>query len=159
MTRKTKTSGSKFWWYVFGIIIIVNIVIVFVGLSGQSGETERDRLARLGVDAQRRGDWGAAIDFYTQAIELGPDARLYYNRGVTYLNAELLTEALNDIEQAIALEPTYAPPYRVLGDIRLQSGDQTGAAEAFSNYLDLADPQDPDYAIVETQLATLRAEQ
>lgn len=52
-----------------------------------------------------------ALDEYTAGIEAYPTAVLYANRAYTHIKLDEFGSAIEDAEQAIALDPTYAKGY------------------------------------------------
>ena len=52
-------------------------------------------------------DYEKAIDLYTKAIEIHPDAILYSNRSFAYLRREWYGYALIDAKKALEYDPRY----------------------------------------------------
>jgi len=80
--------------------------------------TESYRSATL---AFQRKDWNAAVNYLDQAIKEDPQPDLYYLQGEAYRNLDKVPEALQDYEQAISLNPRFAPPYLGRAQLRLQT--------------------------------------
>ncbi|CAI5453610.1 unnamed protein product [Caenorhabditis angaria] len=55
--------------------------------------------------------YNVAIELYTMAIEYHPTAVLYGNRSMAYLKEELYGSALEDADNAIAIDPAYIKGY------------------------------------------------
>ena len=69
-----------------------------------------------GNRAVQRGDFQAAINDYTRAIDLQPDsANAYYNRGIAYENIGEYESAIDDYTRAIEIEPNHAATYNNRG--------------------------------------------
>jgi tetratricopeptide (TPR) repeat protein len=122
---------------------------------------EAQQLTGLAQQALREGDSEGALELYRQAmqsyseaLELSPsNAEALTNRGWLYHNlalavgegseaVELEGFALEDLDQAIAAEPTYAPA-RVFRAVLAANAGQYAAAQ---DDLDAADPADiPTY--------------
>ncbi len=91
----------------------------FTGGSGNlppSMQEDGSSYARAGVQAQNRGIFGKAIEFYSLAIESGDLsrrdlARVYNNRGAAYKNMEFYDLAIDDYNTAIRLKKEYARAY------------------------------------------------
>lgn len=72
--------------------------------------------ARAGVQAQNKGVYGKAIEYYSLAIEADDLARkdlahVYNNRGAAYKNMEFYDLAIDDYSTAIRLKKDYARAY------------------------------------------------
>ena len=83
------------------------------------------------------GDYRAAIDDYSRAIDLQPDAVVYNNRGIAYRNLKDAQRAMADYRQALVLDIDYRDAYNNLG---LVLSDQSAFAEAircFNRAIDL----------------------
>jgi tetratricopeptide (TPR) repeat protein len=91
----------------------------FTGRSGelpQSMQRDGPSYALAGVQAQNRGVFGKAIEFYSLAIdsdELPREdlARVYNNRGAAYKNMKFYDLAIDDYNTAIRLKKDYARAY------------------------------------------------
>ena len=70
---------------------------------------QANKLKVQGNEALSHSNYWAAVQCYTQALELDPDnAALYSNRSVAYARHNKFAEALDDAEKAIELNPTWA---------------------------------------------------
>lgn len=57
-------------------------------------------------------NYGAAIEFYTKAIEANPNVAIYYaNRSFAHLKIECFGYALTDATEAIKLDKNYIKGY------------------------------------------------
>ncbi|KAJ2892434.1 Hsp90 cochaperone [Coemansia aciculifera] len=71
-----------------------------------------NELKAKGNEAFAAGNHEAAIDFFSQAIELDPSNHvLYSNRSASRLSLKNYTEALVDAEKAVELMPTFVKGY------------------------------------------------
>lgn len=66
-----------------------------------------------GNEAYKKGDYAAAVDLYTQAIEAGgEDLHLVYsNRAAALLAQERFEDALQDCDRVLELNPTFMKGY------------------------------------------------
>jgi type IV pilus assembly protein PilF len=80
-----------------------------------------------------------------QAANSGPvqRAQIHTERAGEYYKLGNLSVALDAAQQAVAVLPTYAPAYNMLGIIYMQLREDAKAAQAFEHALKLA-PNDPD---------------
>ncbi len=82
----------------------------------------------------KHGDVQKALADYDDLIKRNPSAMAYYGRGNVYLqlsirgNKNRLKLALADLDQAIALEPSFASPYISRAQVHTQFGDHTLAS-------------------------------
>ncbi len=116
----------------------------------------------LGSAYYRQGDLNAAIDAYEKALSIASnDADTHHNLGMVYLqrwltetpsNQEFLDNALEQINQAISLDPTLAAPYYGLGVIYQNQNEIAKAIEAYEKFLELDDGADPKATNNATQI-------
>ncbi|MBN2668601.1 MAG: tetratricopeptide repeat protein [Bacteroidales bacterium] len=66
-----------------------------------------------GNEKYLRGEYKATIKCYTKAIESDElDAEAFLNRGITFHDMGLFSEAISDFTEAINLIPNYSEAYR-----------------------------------------------
>jgi tetratricopeptide (TPR) repeat protein len=103
----------------------------------------RDYRAK-GLEAQNRGDLGAAMDFYSKAAQYDPGYAVVFNDlGVIY-------EANNDIERAeqnylqvIKIDPNFLSPYSNLAILYENQRNLAAAAQYWKKRADLGSLSDP----------------
>ncbi len=120
-------------------------VSLFLSAAASAGAMEDWQAA---YDAEMAGDLDIAIHHYSRAIRSGelPQrelARVFRGRGNTHYASGDMTEALNDFETAIRVDPTYAAALVSRGVIRHEAADYEAAITDY----DAALAQDPDYAL------------
>ncbi|WP_416771759.1 hypothetical protein ACMGT0_05440 [Pseudomonas sp. RHF3.3-3] len=120
-------------------IYLVTLVPVFalylLGLS-------YDRLMTLSTPVLV---WDEAVQYYEAQDDkqgLFGGYRVYYNLGVTYLDAGFVDLALKNIDKAITLKPKYEYAYYQRGKIYLMRGEAEAAKLEFEHAISLS----PDYA-------------
>lgn len=65
-----------------------------------------DALLQEGIEAMQRGNYQAAVDLFTQVIEIAPKfAEGYNKRATTYYLMQMYEESIADCERTIALNP------------------------------------------------------
>ena len=68
-----------------------------------------------------------AIEDITKSIEIEPRAEFRYERrGTIYFREKQLDRALTDYEQALVINPQYAPAIYARGIVKLKKGDLAG---------------------------------
>ena len=86
-------------------------------------------------------DYPRAADFLEKCIPNSPDdlqkAELYNRLGCVYMLAEDPVQAQQAFDSSIVLNAQDPMPYILRGQLRYQSGDETGAAEDAATYLNL----------------------
>jgi tetratricopeptide (TPR) repeat protein len=95
--------------------------------------------------AAAEGDPGLlrlAREHYDRAIALQPDYRYYGGLGVLLVSAEQFTQAQEQLEKALALNPDAAEVWHMLGVARLRAGRPAQAEQALRRALEI----DPDAA-------------
>jgi len=87
------------------------------------------------------GDFEAAVNDYGRAIELGPDAVTFNNRGIAYRNLKDARLAMADFRQALLMDIDYRDAYNNLGLVLSDESACEEAVRCFDRAIDL----DPDY--------------
>jgi serine/threonine protein kinase/tetratricopeptide (TPR) repeat protein len=94
--------------------------------------------SRLGVAQFAQGRFQDAVDDFTAAIRLEPDARDLVNRGRAYRALEKLAEAEADFAEAIRLDPRSAPAHFFRGELYQNAKQYAKAADDFGKAIELA---------------------
>lgn len=90
----------------------------------------------LAMVAEHSRDREAALASYQQAVEISPlDAIYRYQYGIALINANRFDEALEQLNQVIALEPHYADPYVFKGSAHEHLSQADSARLAYRMYL------------------------
>lgn len=91
-----------------------------------------------GVDAYERGDFAAAIDFFSTAIKRFPNEYLLFGfRSAALTDAIRYTQAHADASRVIELHPNRAEGYLRLGNVLVACDDFVKAKEAYLTALKL----------------------
>jgi tetratricopeptide (TPR) repeat protein len=110
----------------------------------EESSPQLENLIRRGQVYCRRGEYRAAIEAFSAAIDLAPtDPELYYQRGNALVATERYTEAIADFSQAIALRPDYADAYHNRATAYADVGDLDAALADYTQAIQL-NPSDPD---------------
>ncbi|CAM9705204.1 unnamed protein product [Phaeothamnion confervicola] len=85
--------------------------------GGLDYKTQAEEYKNSGNDAFKAGKWTEAVDWYTKAIDLDPDDRVYYsNRSAAFLKlGDAKSKALKDAEKCVELAPDWVKGYSRLG--------------------------------------------
>ncbi|MBW4440473.1 MAG: tetratricopeptide repeat protein [Plectolyngbya sp. WJT66-NPBG17] len=89
-----------------------------------------------GTRKAQSGNRNAAIEAYTQALNLNPTpanraANLYYNRGLEYANNGNIDQAFSDYNEAIRLDPALADAYFNRANLAAKRGDRSAAIKDY----------------------------
>lgn len=113
---------------------------------GKTGSPAIDLLLQRGREAIETGEIDAAIEHLTAAIDHAPDvARGYTMRAVAYSAAELVGPALDDLRQALVLEPRDFDAMALFGGILEQLDRPQDALETYRRILEI-NPMSPQAA-------------
>lgn len=108
---------------------------------------------RRGIAHRERGQVNAAINDFSQALQLMPQSGLaYYHRAYTFDMAECSEQALHDYSKAIELEPHQAVAYGSRGGMYYSQERYREARIDFHKFLDLM-PDSPDKSTIQTAIA------
>lgn len=85
-----------------------------------------------GIRKAQSGDRNAAIQAYTQGLNLSPTpanraANLYYNRGIEYANNGNIEQAISDYTEATRLDPALADAYFNRANLRVKQNNRAAA--------------------------------
>ena len=80
-----------------------------------------------------------AADYYNRALELDKtSSRAIVSKGRLYKRSTNYESAVQEFENAIKIEPGYAPAHRELGESYIKLGQLEKAKEAYKKYLELS---------------------
>ncbi len=106
------------------------------GEEGDSGEYAQPDLTTQGMFHVDSGNWQAAIDVLSEAIDQDPDdAEAYQLRALAYVELGRNELAIADANTAVELAPDTMDNYFARGLASLKSGHSAQAIDDFSRYL------------------------
>ncbi|XP_030049058.1 small glutamine-rich tetratricopeptide repeat-containing protein beta [Microcaecilia unicolor] len=120
-----------------------------LSLSDSSSSPEdlekADQLKDEGNNHMKEENYGAAVDCYTQAVELDPSNAVYYcNRAAAQSKLGNCSEAIKDCERAIAIDPNYSKAYGRMGLALAAMNKHEEAIASYQKALNL-DPENDSY--------------
>ncbi|DBA02948.1 TPA: hypothetical protein N0F65_005975 [Lagenidium giganteum] len=104
---------------------------------------EADALKVSGNEALQQFRFAAAVQLYTQSIELHPTAIYYANRAAAHMKTESYGLAIEDASAAIELDASYIKAYYRRGSAELALGHHKKAVKDFRLVVRMK-PQDKD---------------
>jgi tetratricopeptide (TPR) repeat protein len=99
---------------------------------------------RRGFIYTYQGAWTDAIADFSEVIRLQPLPGIFYNRGALYSLLEEHQKAIDDLNEALVLDSSFAAAYYVRSNSRYLLGDEEGAIADY----ELAFPAEAQTAIV-----------
>lgn len=121
-------------------LVLVAGAGVTVAYTAAARDREYQRLIAAGEAALGARQMGEAIEAFSGAIALKPDAMLaHLKRGETYRLQGDLKAALRDLRSAVELDPSATRPLEPLGDVSLALQRPEIAAERYAAYVQLDD--------------------
>jgi len=94
-----------------------------------------DDYVMLGKQALQRLDNKSAIANFEKAIDQDPNScEAHYSLGLAYHNQSLHNKSISEYEKAIALEQSFAPPYKGLAEVYEEKKDMKGAISYYEDY-------------------------
>ncbi|XP_029431969.1 small glutamine-rich tetratricopeptide repeat-containing protein beta isoform X2 [Rhinatrema bivittatum] len=113
--------------------------------SSQEDLEKADQLKDEGNNHMKEENYGAAVDCYTQAVELDPSNAVYYcNRAAAQSKLGNCSEAIKDCERAIAIDPNYSKAYGRMGLALAAMNKYEEAIASYQKALNL-DPENDSY--------------
>ena len=97
------------------LIFIFLLFLQFQFIRASETESEANKLSKLwksAIQNNRNRRHYAALEDYSKALIISPNNHLlFYNRGLTYADLQLLTQAINDFDSSIKIKPDFGPAY------------------------------------------------
>lgn len=106
--------------------------------AAEAGLGGMDKYIAQGINAFVRGQWQAAVEAYTQAIDLQPGLAYGYSwRGQAHAANKNHEAAISDFNRAIELQPQYGDNYFRRGQSYLIQGDRRAALADLDRAIEL----------------------
>ncbi|XP_041436476.1 small glutamine-rich tetratricopeptide repeat-containing protein beta isoform X2 [Xenopus laevis] len=113
--------------------------------SSPSAAEKAEQLKDEGNAFMKEQNYDAAVDCYSQAIELDPSNAVYYcNRAAAQSQRGKHSESVRDCEKAISIDAKYSKAYGRMGRALVAMSRYKEAIESYQKALDL-DPQNESY--------------
>lgn len=102
---------------------------------------DANKLKELGNSQFKAGNFGQAIEMYTQAIKMHPDATFYSNRAACFAALKKYNEVIEDCEEALKLDNKFVKVYLRAGTACIKLGRLNEAQKYLSDGL-AVDPKE-----------------
>lgn len=113
---------------------------------------------QLGMLAQQERQTALALQEFARAAALGGgDVVVRYEYGAALARAGRAADAVRELQAAVALEPLWADPYFLLGEVYAAAHDTAAAVAAYSAFTARAPERVPGLARARARLAALRS--
>jgi tetratricopeptide (TPR) repeat protein len=97
--------------------------------EGYDHHTNAFALAGGKCDREAVDELNAAVNLYSQSIEIFPTAEAYTFRGWAYCLLGRLDDAIEECKRAIEVDPEFGNPYNDIGAYLIAKGDPDAAVE------------------------------
>ncbi len=133
---------------------LIVLILTLLLLSCDTAEVKRDRFFIQGNDALAKKEWKQAIHYFDNAIRLDDTfANAYNNRGVAKFNDDRPAEAIQDYNEALAIQADY---YEALGN-RAYAYDQVNRYKSSLSDWQVLANLFPDSAFLHTSKGLIQA--
>lgn len=107
-------------------------------------EAKAANIKDQGNELMKQNKYEEAIEKYTQAIDISPNAIFYCNRAAAFSKVGRHDDAVNDAKSALQLDPEYGKAYARMGFAYLSMNKLTDAQASYERALSL-DPNNQSY--------------
>ena len=112
----------------FVLCLAITLGISIARSAQQEGNQEAAKIAREGSQAAKDQDWNKAIERFRKAAEMDRKysqdvAIAYQQRAFSYANDQRFQDALNDLNEAININPRDARAYEQRAAIEIKIND------------------------------------
>ena len=90
----------------------------FLELAAAKNPKYADTWFYIGLSQSKMGKFQQAIDSYSLALRIKPDADTFYNLGLCFLHLSRADEELKALQSAVALKPGFALAHLEIGNVR-----------------------------------------
>src|SRR2546421_11963337 len=112
----------------FVVCLVTTLGLSIAKSAQQEGNPEAAKIAREGAQAAKDQDWNKAIERFRKASEIDRKytqnmAIAYQQRAFSYANDQRFQDALNDLNEAIKINPRDARAYEQRAAIEMRIND------------------------------------
>lgn len=112
----------------FALCLVTTLGLSIAKSAQQEGNPEAAKIAREGSQAAKEQDWDKAIERFRKAAEIDRKytqnlAIAYQQRAFSYANDQRFQDALNDLNEAIKINPRDARAYEQRAAVEMRIND------------------------------------
>ncbi len=129
----TAASISVFFSIAFTIMLFPDPLPVDEQLAAYGKIVDSDDRWNEGIQKHHQGDYEAAMDLYTQAIQIHPESKMaYLYRGTLHYDQGNYEEAINDYTQALNIDSQFTWALNARGVALFRNGQADSAQKDFA---------------------------
>jgi tetratricopeptide (TPR) repeat protein len=126
----------------FVVCLVTTLGLSMAKSAQQEGNPEAAKIAREGAQAAKEQDWNKTIERFRKAAEIDRKytqnlAIAYQQRAFSYANDQRFQDALNDLNEALKINPRDARAYEQRGAIEMKINDYDRALADFGEAIKL----------------------
>jgi tetratricopeptide (TPR) repeat protein len=146
----------------FVVCLVTTLGLSMAKSAQQEGNPEAAKIAREGSQAARDQDWNKAIERFRKAAEIDRKytqnlAISYQQRAFSYANDQRFQDALNDLNEAIKINPRDARAYEQRAAIEMKINDYDKALADYGEAIK-ANPGEIKYHLYRGYIYELRGD-
>ena len=146
----------------FVVCLVTTLGLSIAKSAQQEGNPEAAKIAREGAQAAKDQDWNKAIERFRRAAEIDRKytqniAIAYQQRAFSYANDQRFQDALNDLNEAIKINPRDARAYEQRAAIEMKINDYDKAVADYGEAIK-ANPGEIKYHLYRGYIYELRGD-
>ncbi len=146
----------------FVVCLVTTLGLSIAKSAQQEGNPEAAKIAREGAQAAKDQDWNKAIERFRKASEIDRKytqnmAIAYQQRAFSYANDQRFQDALNDLNEAIKINPRDARAYEQRAAIEMKINDYDKAVADYGEAIK-ANPGEIKYHLYRGYIYELRGD-
>jgi tetratricopeptide (TPR) repeat protein len=146
----------------FVVCLVTTLGLSMARSAQQEGNPEAAKIAREGAQAAKDQDWNKAIERFRKAAEIDRKytqnlAIAYQQRAFSYANDQRFQDALNDLNEAIKINPRDARAYEQRAAIEMKINDYDKAVADYGEAIK-ANPGEIKYHLYRGYIYELRGD-
>src|SRR2546423_2386581 len=146
----------------FVVCLVTTLGLSIAKSAQQEGNPEAAKIAREGAQAAKDQDWNKAIERFRKAAEIDRKytqnmAIAYQQRAFSYANDQRFQEALNDLNEAVKINPRDARAYEQRAAIEMKINDYDKAVADYGEAIK-ANPGEIKYHLYRGYIYELRGD-